>query len=74
MTKWSAILLLTLGLWGCAETDSPAPAISESAAVDGAGSGSAPDFQVDPFWPNPLPDGWLLGNVVGVATDSGDNV
>ena len=31
-------------------------------------------FQVDPFWPKPLPEGWLLGNVVGVATDAGDNV
>ena len=34
----------------------------------------APSFEVDPFWPQPLPDGWLLGNVVGVATDSQDNV
>ena len=31
-------------------------------------------FQVDPFWPQELPAGWLLGNVVGVAVDSRDNV
>lgn len=35
---------------------------------------SVAGFQVDPFWPRELPAGWLLGNVVGVATDSADNV
>ena len=35
---------------------------------------SAPTFQVDPFWPQELPGNWLLGNVVGVATDSSDNI
>ena len=34
----------------------------------------APAFTVDPFWPRELPGDWLLGNVVGVATDSSDNV
>src|SRR5262245_37935426 len=33
-----------------------------------------PTFQVDPFWPKPLPNDWLVGNVVGVAVDSHDNV
>ena len=31
-------------------------------------------FKVDPYWPQDLPGDWLLGNVVGVATDSNDNV
>lgn len=31
-------------------------------------------FQVDPHWPQDLPGDWLLGNVVGVAVDSADNV
>ena len=73
MAKWS-VFLLPLGLWGCGQADSPAPANNESTTIEGVGSDSVPEFQVDPFWPNPLPDGWLLGNVVGVATDSGDNV
>ena len=34
----------------------------------------APRFEVDPFWPKPLPNGWLLGNVIGVGVDSQDNV
>jgi len=34
----------------------------------------APAFQVDPFWPKPLPNHWILGNVIGVAVDSRDHV
>jgi DNA-binding beta-propeller fold protein YncE len=33
-----------------------------------------PMFEVDPFWPKPLPDHWLLGSVVGVGVDSRDHV
>ncbi len=35
---------------------------------------TAPAFQVDPFWPKELPNNWLVGNVVGVAADSRDNI
>ncbi len=35
---------------------------------------TVPAFQVDPYWPKPLPNEWLVGNVVGVAVDSHDNV
>jgi len=35
---------------------------------------SAPLFEVDPFWPRPLPDHWVLGSVVGVGVDSRDHV
>src|ERR1041384_2996360 len=34
----------------------------------------APRFEVDPFWPKPLPNHWLLGNTIGVTVDSQDNV
>jgi DNA-binding beta-propeller fold protein YncE len=33
-----------------------------------------PAFKVDPFWPKPLPNHWLVGAVVGVAVDSRDHV
>jgi hypothetical protein len=33
-----------------------------------------PRFQVDPFWPKPLPNQWILGAVAGVAVDAGDHV
>ncbi len=34
----------------------------------------APIFEVDPFWPQPLPNHWVLGSVVGVGADSRDHV
>lgn len=43
----------------------PPPAVAAT-AVD------APQFQVDPFWPKPLPNDWLLGEVSGIAVDSHD--
>ena len=33
-----------------------------------------PQFLVDPFWPKPLPNNWLLGQVAGVHVDRDDNV
>ena len=34
----------------------------------------APIFQVDPYWPKPLPNGWVYGNVIGVTVDAQDNI
>ena len=31
-------------------------------------------FEVDPFWPKPLPNNWILGEVSGVAIDANDHV
>ena len=33
-----------------------------------------PKFEVDPFWPKPLPNHWILGMTIGVAVDAHDNV
>ncbi|MEO6444424.1 MAG: hypothetical protein ABIZ91_09430 [Gemmatimonadaceae bacterium] len=43
-------------------------AATRGAAVD------APAFEVDPFWPAPLPNHWVLGSVIGVGVDSRDHV
>jgi hypothetical protein len=37
-------------------------------------SNAIPQFQVDPFWPKPLPDNWILGQVSGIATDKYDRI
>lgn len=34
----------------------------------------APRFEVDPFWPKPLPNHWILGQAVGVSVDAQDHV
>lgn len=36
----------------------------------GAQAPSAPAFEVDPFWPKPLPNHWLLGSITGVSIDA----
>jgi DNA-binding beta-propeller fold protein YncE len=33
-----------------------------------------PRFEVDPFWPKPFPNHWLLGNTIGVWADEQDNI
>jgi DNA-binding beta-propeller fold protein YncE len=37
-------------------------------------SGPPPSFKVDPAWPKPLPNRWLVGAVAGVAVDAKDHV
>src|SRR5262245_40726679 len=39
-----------------------------------AGDAVAPRFVVDPFWPKPLPNRWIVGQVSGVAVDRHDHV
>ena len=33
-----------------------------------------PAFQPEPFWPKPLPEGWILGQVAGIATAPNGNI
>src|ERR1700683_824575 len=33
-----------------------------------------PAFKVDPFWPKPLPNNWIVGQVGGMSVDAHDNV
>src|SRR6267143_4171018 len=37
-------------------------------------AGDAPMFEVDPMWPKPLPNHWILGSTIGVGVDSKDHV
>jgi DNA-binding beta-propeller fold protein YncE len=44
------------------------------AAQNGGGTVRAPRFEVDPFWPKPLPNHWLLGSAIGVWVDERDHI
>jgi DNA-binding beta-propeller fold protein YncE len=35
---------------------------------------AAPRFDVDPAWPKPLPNNWIVGEVAGIAVDAQDHV
>src|SRR5256885_3266999 len=43
-------------------------------AVAAASGGQAPRFEVDPMWPKPLPNHWVIGNAIGVSVDSKDHI
>jgi hypothetical protein len=48
-----------------------------SIAMERLASGAqveVPQFEVDPFWPKPLPNHWVQGWTVGLDIDSQDNV
>ena len=51
------------------------PSVSDSSRrLSSARPCMAPAFEVDPLWPKPLPNGWVLGMVIGVGVDSQDHV
>lgn len=47
--------------------------LQEKANVAAAGV-QAPRFEVDPMWPKPLPNHWVIGATIGVAVDSSDHI
>src|SRR5579862_3159300 len=58
-------LIIALGLGSSA--------LKKRATVEAA-SVQAPIFEVDPFWPKPLPNKWILGQVIGISVDSNDHI
>ena len=48
--------------------------VQQVANAQAQSAAQAPRFEVDPFWPKPLPNHWLLGNAIGVWADAQDNV
>jgi DNA-binding beta-propeller fold protein YncE len=49
-------------------------AVLERAVAQQQGGVQAPMFEVDPLWPKPLPNHWVLGNAIGVWVDDQDVV
>src|SRR5215471_12648012 len=47
--------------------------LQKRAVVEAAGT-QAPRFEVDPMWPKPLPNHWVIGSTIGVAADANDNI
>src|ERR1039457_4753337 len=47
--------------------------LEKKAAVEAAAV-QAPMFEVDPMWPKPLPNHWVIGMTIGVTADAQDNV
>jgi DNA-binding beta-propeller fold protein YncE len=60
-----AVVIITLAI--------ASSVLQRKAAVEAAGV-QAPAFEVDPFWPKPLPNHWLIGMTIGVSVDAQDHV
>ena len=46
----------------------------QNSATAASNARMVPHFEVDPFWPQPLPNKWILGSAIGVAVDARDHV
>ena len=64
-----ASLLGLLAVLGVAQA-----VLQGTAVAQGKGAVQAPRFEVDPLWPKPLPNHWVLGQAVGVWVDSDDHI
>lgn len=48
--------------------------IERTVVAQGQEQMMAPRFEVDPLWPKPLPNHWLIGSSIGVSVDPQDHV
>src|SRR5712664_4856998 len=66
------ILMITMAAFSTFSTFSTLSTLSTLSA--GAQPAQVPTFRVDPAWPKPLPNHWIVGAVAGVAVDARDHV
>src|SRR5688572_33232348 len=69
--RWRTVLALVALVTALGAAQS---ALDGVAAARSQGAAQAPRFEVDPCWPKPLPNHWVLGNAIGVWVDARDNV
>jgi DNA-binding beta-propeller fold protein YncE len=67
------VVLLSLVVGAALRAQAPGAGSAARAAAAPRAS-AIPRFEVDPFWPKPLPNDWLLGQVSGVAVDKRGHV
>ena len=48
--------------------------LEKTAAAQSRAGVQAPRFEVDPLWPKPLPNHWILGSAIGVWVDADDHI
>jgi DNA-binding beta-propeller fold protein YncE len=63
-----AVTLVVVALLGVAQLLAQRTADAQDSMVEG------PRFEVDPLWPKPLPNHWLLGMTIGIWVDDQDHV
>jgi DNA-binding beta-propeller fold protein YncE len=48
--------------------------LEKQAAAQAKATAQAPMFEVDPLWPKPMPNNWVMGMTIGVGVDDRDHV
>ena len=81
MMKLLATILTLAGLLGAAD---PVDVLKNNGSFDrlfkqtgvynASRTGKTPSFVVDPAWPQPLPNHWLLGQIGGLYVDQHDHI
>ncbi|MEE2636468.1 MAG: hypothetical protein VYE68_04455, partial [Acidobacteriota bacterium] len=71
-TRRSATMMATMCLLLLLAT--AVSVLEHTVAAERQDAMAAPAFQVDPLWPKPLPNKWLMGSVIGVGVDSSDRI
>jgi DNA-binding beta-propeller fold protein YncE len=73
---WSLwIAVATVITYGCGNPPEQSNfSLSEDSETINLESPSTPQFRVDPFWPQALPNNWMLGQVAGLAVSDNDNI
>ena len=61
------LLYLVTALFPASNADAQSRAAEQSRV-------QAPMFEVDPLWPKPLPNHWVLGSTIGVSVDAQDHI
>ena len=72
MTRRPLVSLLTVLALVAASSAAAALITVNTVAPDAPAK--PPLFEVDPAWPKPLPNGWLMGQAAGVAVDRSDRI
>jgi hypothetical protein len=69
MKKLVLTLLVVLAVLAVAQA-----ILNRVADAQSKGAAMAPRFEVDPMWPKPMPNHWVLGQTIGVWVDSDDHI
>ena len=74
MIRRSDVVIVAVGVALIFAVGVASACMDERAEVAQAEGGEVPIFEVDPLWPKPLPNHWILGSTIGVSVDSRDHI
>jgi hypothetical protein len=75
MIRRLAVVVVVVAAAAACTAEAPTPvAAADATPAATTAAAEAPDFDVDPLWPKPLPNHWVLGSTIGVSIDDQDHI